>query len=230
MTFPAPSEPVEAPAQAELVEARTSYRPRRHCAGLALLEVLIAVGVFSMAAVSAYQVFSGGYRIVYRSRYASMAAAVARETLEELQQMTQPASGGWFFRAAVHDPTGATTPDDRPETLAAASHLRGWRTGGIVAGKLFQISAAILNPEGVSPEATAALDLLLKLEYPEDYKRLHRTIAFTSYLGEGERSMLGARVTVTWEEEGQEREAPAVAVFETLIVGEDRNLPPEVTP
>ncbi len=195
--------------------------------GLSLVEIVLAIGILSLAVVSMWQVFSGGYRMVYRTRYASMAAQVARETLEELQQMAHAASGEHLFRVAVHDPTGATVPDDRPETAAAAQLLRDWAESRAVVGPLFQISGAVLNPSEVSDEATADLEDLLNdplLEYPPDYSRLHRVITFRSYAGDDERDILRARVTMTWEEKKEQQATPTAAIFETLIIREDHAL------
>lgn len=196
-----------------------------------LIEVVLAIGVLSMAIAAMVQSFGGGYRAIYRSQYASMAAQVARETLEELEQMAAAPSGQWLFRQAVWDPTGAEVhPQGGARFESAALALQSWRQPSPVAGPLFAITGAIFDPEGAGAVAASAVRGLVQepsLSYPAaGYDRLRRRILFTSYRDTGEEDVLRVRVEVTWQEFGDQVEAPAGAVFETLVVRDDTSRVP----
>lgn len=189
---------------------------------VSLAELVLAVGVLGTAVASMLQLFSGGYHVVYRSRYASMAAQVARETLEELEQIAARPSNGRFFDAAVADPTGATPADATPQAAAASALIASWALGSEVKGPLFDLSSAILDSDGKTPEDAQAVQELTEdpaLAYPPEYARLFRTIVFTSFAKENppERDLLRVRVTVSWQEKGTLADVPASAVFETLL-------------
>lgn len=166
--------------------------------GASLAELVVATLVLGAALIPIYSIFTNSSKTAGASKYAYLAAQVARETIEELRQVP--------FDKLEELKTTAPTTITGP-LFATTSRMRA--VGGAT------------DPNGVATASSPS--------YPEDYKRIKRTINVEPVDGTGlPQAITGVapkprlkKITldVFWEEQGgvAEKTRPGLQHYVTFI-------------
>lgn len=164
------------------------------------VEIVIATLVLGAALIPIYTIFTSGSKTAGNSKYAYIAAQVARETLEELRQLPFEE----LERANLPNPTPVTGP------------LFG------MTGKLRIVPGGPEDPNGVANAQSP--------QYPPEYARIRRTIVITPVDGTsipkeltGQQKLIPrlkkAVVDVSWQEQGgrEEKSRPGLTRYVSFI-------------
>jgi hypothetical protein len=163
-------------------------------------ELVIATLILGAALIPIYSIFTSGSKTAGNSKYAYIAAQVARETMDELR--TLPFEE--LEKANIAQPTSVTGP------------LFG------ITGKLRILPGGAEDPNGVANAQSP--------QYPADYARIKRTITITAVDGSsipkeitGQQKLIPrlkkAVVDVSWQEHGgkDEKSRPGLMRYVSYI-------------
>ena len=90
--------------------------------GLTLMEVMLSIGLLSVAALSLLTVFISGLKLMQRSNDMAAANDLAQSTLEAIKRdfrtngMTALPAGAYLYDGRVPDPIEVSGPNDFPPT------------------------------------------------------------------------------------------------------------------